>query len=105
MAFETYPIPGGNPDVDAAVLRVAEQHALLMPVVAKLYGAVDSAVNGQAAALNRVQAKLGRAINGNIKRQGAGLDAVSQAVYSTLGERIAEQGQRLALQSALLPRL
>lgn len=105
MAFETFPLPDSGSRIGKLNDAIAKQSSQLMPILTKLYGSLDGALNQQQIALNGVGKKLTRALNGRIKAQAGAISTVIGSAIGALGDRIAAQGSALATQSAVLSRL
>lgn len=105
MTFETYPLPAGNPQLEQVTDNIAAQHEKLNGVIANLYQGTQQALASQQKALNGTVNRLTRSANGRIKNQAVVLGGVTNTLYGAVEQGIANAGQDLAVQSALLPRL
>jgi hypothetical protein len=105
VPFETYPLPGGKPSIDAVQERIAAQHQQIMDVLPRVFGALDGALLAQDRSLNGVQSKIIRALNGRIKAQNGLQQPVNGNLYNAMATAVAEQGSQLAVQQAVLPRI
>jgi hypothetical protein len=104
-SFETFPIPANDSKMDAVMNGIASQHELLMPVVTKLFAAVDSSLASQQKVLNGVSRKLATAVGNRLKNQAALIQPSVDSLYSAVDGAIAQQGNQIAVQSAVLSRL
>lgn len=103
--MDTFPIPNPETKLSEIEKRLQSQHEMLVPIVAKLNGAMDERIGVQGNALRRIGSKMSGQLTRRIKGQAGAIGPIAAKMYSALDDRLAAQASANATQSAVLSRL